>query len=147
MNRLKERFEEVLDDPIAELKELKEMEGFAEYHAKFELIRARLKMSDEYLLSAYLAGIRLDTQMHVRMFHPTSKRECLVLGCLYEKVHPKREYRSIWSQNKSQSQFNQQRGLIPQQKEEGTKPKDSFGKIKPFLSQSEMSERRAKGLC
>lgn len=39
-NRLKERFEEVLDDPIAELKELKETEGIAEYHAKFELIRA-----------------------------------------------------------------------------------------------------------
>lgn len=99
-NRLKERFEEVLDDPIAELKKLKETEGIAEYHAEFELIRARLRMSEEYLLSAYLAGLRLDTQMHVRMFHPTSTRECLVLGRLYERAHPRRETKSNWSQHK-----------------------------------------------
>ncbi|WZY87094.1 hypothetical protein YC2023_033478 [Brassica napus] len=76
-NRLKEPFEEVLDDPIAELKELKETEGFAEYHAKFELIRARLKMPEEYLLSAYSAGLRLHTQMHVRCFIQHCNTPCL----------------------------------------------------------------------
>lgn len=50
-NRLKEQFEKVLDDPIAEPKEMKETEGIADNHAKFELIRAQLKMSEEYLLS------------------------------------------------------------------------------------------------
>ena len=43
-----ERFEEVLDDPISELKNLKETEGIKEYHVKFELIRARIQMSEEY---------------------------------------------------------------------------------------------------
>lgn len=83
MNRLKERFEEILDDPMEELKELRETEGIGDYHKKFELIRTRLKMSEEYLLSAYLAGLRMDTQMHVRMFNPQSTRQCLVLGSLY----------------------------------------------------------------
>lgn len=41
-SRLKERFEEIMDDPMAELKELKETEGIVEYHKKFELIRTRL---------------------------------------------------------------------------------------------------------
>lgn len=80
---LKERFEEVLDDPIAELKRLQETEGIAHYHAKFEVIRNRVKLSEEYLVSAYLAGLNTDTQMHVRMFKPKAVRECLMLGRLY----------------------------------------------------------------
>lgn len=88
---LKERFEEALDDPIAELKELRETAGIAEYNAKFELIRTRLKLFEEYLLSAYLAGLRLDTQIHVRMFCPQSTRQYFVLGRLYEKAHPEKE--------------------------------------------------------
>lgn len=39
-NLIRYRFEEVLDDPTAELKELREVKGIAEYHAKFEVIRA-----------------------------------------------------------------------------------------------------------
>lgn len=146
-NRLKERFEEVLDDPMAELKELRETEGIAAYHAKFELIRSRLRMSEEYLLSAYLAGLRLDTQMHVRMFSPQSTRQCLVLGRLYEKAHPRKESKASWVPQRSQSNHNPQRGFIAQPKEEGSKHKEANGKLKPFLSQAEMSERRAKGLC
>lgn len=60
-----ERFEEVLDDPITELKQLQETEGITEYNEKFELIRSRVKLSEQYLMSAYLAGLRTDTQMHV----------------------------------------------------------------------------------
>ena len=42
---LVERFEEVLDDPIADLKNLQETDGIAEYNEKFEVIRARVKLS------------------------------------------------------------------------------------------------------
>lgn len=146
-NRIKERFEEVLDDPIAELKELKETEGIAAYHAKFELIRSRLHMSEEYLLSAYLAGLQIDTQMHIRMFSPQTTRQCLVLGRLYEKAHPRKEVKSGWSSQRTQSYQTQQKGLLPQKKDEEGKQKEIAGKLKPFLSQAEMSERRAKGLC
>lgn len=146
-NRLKERFEEVMDDPMAELKELKETDGIVAYHAKFELIRSRLTMSEEYLLSAYLAGLQLDTQMHVRMFSPQSTRQCLVLGRLYEKAHPRKEVKSNWAAQRNQTNQNNQRGLITQKKEDESKNKDLNGRLKPFLSQAEMSERRAKGLC
>lgn len=146
-NRIKERFEEVLDDPMAELKELKETEGIAEYHKRFELIRARLRMSKEYLLSAYLAGLRLDTQMHIRMFQPQTTRQCLVLGRLYEMAHPKKTSTNTWSNQKQVFGNNQQKGLLSIKKDEVVKAKDQVGKLRPFLSQAEMSERRAKGMC
>ena len=104
-------------------------------------------MSEEYLLSAYLAGLRMDTQMHVRMFNPQSTRQCLVLGSLYEKAHPKREVKSGWSGSKPSTSTYAQKPSLGTQKEEGTKPKEASGKLRPFVSQAEMSERRAKGLC
>ncbi|KAL0897718.1 hypothetical protein Bca101_081679 [Brassica carinata] len=146
-NRIKERFEEVLDDPMAELKELRETDGIADYHKRFELIRARLRLSEEYLLSAYLAGLRLDTQMHIRMFQPQTTRQCLVLGRLYEMAHPKKTTTSNWQNQKQSFAPNQQKGLIPLKKEEWVKPKETGGKLRPFLSQAEMADRRAKGLC
>lgn len=42
---------------------------------------------------------------------------------------------------------NQQRGLVIQKKEEGSRQKKVNGKLEPFLSHAEMNERRAKGLC
>lgn len=98
---LKERFEDVLDDPIAELKRLQETAGISDYHAKFELIRARVKMSESYLVSAYLAGLNTDTQMHIRMFQPKSARECLLLGRLYETAHPRKTSQSWKAGNNS----------------------------------------------
>lgn len=144
-SRLKERFEEIMDDPMAELKELKETEGIVEYHKRFELIRTRFKMSEEYLLSAYLAGLRLDTQMHIRMFNPQSTRQCLVLGRLYEKARPRRDMKSNWTASKPQLNNYPKKGILPVKREEGLK--ESNGKLRPFLSQAEMSERMAKVLC
>lgn len=46
LDLLIERFEEVLDDPIAELKQLQETEDILEYNENFEIIRARVKMSE-----------------------------------------------------------------------------------------------------
>lgn len=51
---LVERFEELFDDPIVELKKLQETDGIVDYHGKFELIKTRVKLSEEYLVSAYL---------------------------------------------------------------------------------------------
>lgn len=86
---LKERFEDVLDDLIAELKQLQETNGIVDYYERFELIKTRVNLSEEYLVSPYLAGLRIDTQMHVRMFQPHSTCQCLLLERLYERAHPK----------------------------------------------------------
>lgn len=147
---LKERFEEVLNDPIAELKALQETDSIVDYHGKFELIQTRFKLSEEYLVSAYLAGLRVDTQMHIRMFQPQTVRQCLMLGRLYEKAHPQKVASQGWQAHKS---GGQSKGLLPMKKD--TKVKKEFQPVKdklgdnpkPFLSQEEMSRRRAAGLC
>lgn len=68
-SRFKERFKEIMDDLMVELKELKETEGIVEYYKKFEFIRIRFKMFEEYLLSVYLVGLYFDIQMYIRMFN------------------------------------------------------------------------------
>ena len=148
---LMERFDELLDDPFAELKMLQETDGIVEYHGRFELIRTRVDLPEHYLVSAYLAGLRTDTQMHIRMFQPESVRQCLMLGRLYEKAHPKKSFQTGWSQGK---QAFAGKGLLSHKKEADTKPflptaQDKSKEYQPqkFLTQEEMSKRRAAGLC
>ncbi|CAA7040953.1 unnamed protein product [Microthlaspi erraticum] len=43
---LYERFDDLLDDPVAELKNLQETDGIVEYHGRFELLRTRVNFSE-----------------------------------------------------------------------------------------------------
>jgi len=148
---LKERFEDDCDDPMAELKHLQETDGIIDYHQKFELIKTRVNLSEEYLVSVYLAGLRTDTQMHVRMFQPQTVRHCLFLGKTYEKAHLKKPANTTWSTNRSAPT-----GGYNKYQKEGESKTDHYGNkgnFKPVsqqpkkMSQQEMSDRRSKGLC
>lgn len=57
-------------------------------------------------MSAYLACLRLHTQMHIYMFHPQYTSQCPVLERLYEKAHSKREVKSNWNSHKPQLNNN-----------------------------------------
>ncbi|XP_019092477.1 PREDICTED: uncharacterized protein LOC109129205 [Camelina sativa] len=143
---LKEQFKDVCDDPMAELKQLHKTDGIVDYHQKFTLIKIRLNLSEEYLVSVYLAGLRLDTQMHVRMFQPLTVRHCFLLGRLYEKAHPKRPPNTAWSPK--QSMVSKGSGEVEVKADhDGRTSFKAPGNPAKKLSQQEMSERRAKGLC
>lgn len=153
---MNERFEDVLQDLIAELKKLQETDGIVDYHERLELIKTRVNLSEEYLVSAYLARLRIDTQMHICMFQPHSVRQCLLLGRLYERAHPKNTSGSNWLNGKNNINLNQNKGLNQYKKEVdyktggqmvNTTTKYNNMAPKKFLSNEEMSERRAKGLC
>ncbi|CAL9216017.1 unnamed protein product [Arabidopsis halleri] len=157
---LLERFDEVLDDPMAELKRLQETNGIKEYHERFEVIRLRLKLPEDYLVSAYLAGLRTDTQMHIRMFQPTTIRQCLMLGKLYEQAHPTNNggakptvnNGSKWS-GSANSQFKGVLAAKPDWAQKSApqvnsfKPKEQGMQPRKFLSTEEMNRRRSQGLC
>ncbi|CAA7019723.1 unnamed protein product [Microthlaspi erraticum] len=132
--RLHERFEDILDDPILELKRLQETNGIVEYHGRFELLRTRVNFSEDYLVRHYLAGLQTETQMHVRMFQPTSVRQCLLLGRLYEQAHPK----------KPQFFRRKDSEMRPTQVEKT--PEKEYAPQK-FLTNAEMVQRRKDGLC
>ena len=136
-----ERFEDVLDDPVAELKRLQETNGIEEYHEKFELIKTRVNLNEEYLVSTYLVGLRLETQMHVRMFDPQTLRQCLVLGRLYEKAHPpnKQSYGGTATKQVIRKEYKEPIQSIT--------PYDHQMPARKLLYQAELSDRRAKGLC
>jgi len=101
-------------------------------------------------VSVYLAGLRTDTQMHVRMFQPQSIRHCLFLGKTYERAHPKKPIVSNRSSRPTQAGGYSQNS---KDKEGKFDQSSSRGGFKPVsqqpkkMSQQEMSERRAKGLC
>lgn len=133
-----------------------ETEGIVEYHERFELIKTRVNLLEEYLVSAYLAGLRMDTQMHARMFQPQSIRQCLLLEKFYEKAHPSRNVNAGWTNTKPIGSNNQGKGLLTTKKEFENKGGFSSGNVvqknmsvqpKKFMSTEEMNERRAKGLC
>ncbi|KAG7579311.1 Integrase catalytic core [Arabidopsis thaliana x Arabidopsis arenosa] len=146
---LKERFEDESDDPMAELKKLQETGGIVEYHQKFELIKTRVNLSEEYLVSIYLAGLRMDTQMHVKMFQPKTVRHCFSLGRMYEKAHPTKLASSSWTprtDNGTGLMKNTKVGIS--RPEQAAKPPFKPANQQPKrMSQQEMSDRRAKGLC
>lgn len=153
MAHLQEHFDELLDDPIAELKQLQETDGIVEFHGRFELIRTRVHLSEEYLVSAYLAGLRMDTQMHILMFQPQSIRQCLLLGRLYEKPHPNKPFNTGWSNSKPNISS---KGIFPYKNNgdikvgypvNNDKPEEAQLYPKQFLYNEEMSKRRAQGLC
>ncbi|KAG7541522.1 Retrotransposon gag domain [Arabidopsis thaliana x Arabidopsis arenosa] len=83
---LQGKFKELEVDPIVELNQLQETDGIVDYHEKFELIKSRLNLPEAYLVSIFLAGLRTDMQINVKMFQPQSIEQCLMLGRLYEKA-------------------------------------------------------------
>ncbi|XP_010470588.1 PREDICTED: uncharacterized protein LOC104750484 [Camelina sativa] len=111
---LLERFEDVCDEPMAELKQLQETDGIVDYHQKFVLIKLRVNLSEAYL------------------------------------AHPKKPFTTTWSLKLSNAG-----PTIKYTKENDVRTDQQWGKgsvksINPTprkLSQQEMSERRAKGLC
>ncbi|CAA7059583.1 unnamed protein product [Microthlaspi erraticum] len=48
------------------------------------------------------SGLRIDTQMNIRMFHPETVSQCFMLGRLYETAHPQKFTPSSWKNSKPQ---------------------------------------------
>lgn len=67
-----QRFGEVFEDPLAALIQVKQTEDMQECIDAFELALTQVSLFPEQSLSIFLAGLENTTQMHVRMFHPTS---------------------------------------------------------------------------
>ena len=139
---LKERFDNECDDPMAELKKLQETDGVVDYHQKFELIKIRVNLSEDYLVSVYLAGLRVDTQMLVRMFQPQTVRQCFRLARLYEKAQFKKPYSAHWTPKTGGATLNTKPMREPES-QAGHYTNKTVSKQPPNtkkLSQQEMSE-------
>ena len=104
-----------------------------------------MKLLEQYLISAYLASLRNDSQMHVRMCQPQTVGQCFVLGRLYEMTHPLKQ--STGSANKSPFVKNSG-GYKKEGESKNGSPisnepqKNPLIQPKKFLSSAEMRDRR-----
>uniref|UniRef100_A0A803N9K6 Uncharacterized protein n=1 Tax=Chenopodium quinoa TaxID=63459 RepID=A0A803N9K6_CHEQI len=62
-----------------------------EYHDAFDALASRLDLSYPYLLGYYLAGLKEDIQLAVRMFTPTTLQQALCLAKLQEAASEARK--------------------------------------------------------
>jgi len=82
-----DRFGDICDDPMVELMRLRQKRSVGEYHEEFDVIITRLNLTQEYILSCFLGGLKKDIQMMVRMFQPNSLQRAFALARMYEAAN------------------------------------------------------------
>lgn len=102
------RFGEAYEDPLSALIQVKQSGKVQEYVDEFELALTQVSLPSEHSLSIFLAGLEHHTQMHVRMFNPTSiaHASSASLAKLHEASTP--------SQNKFSNRMNYSGYLVEQ---------------------------------
>ena len=74
------------EDPMAKLKKLKQTGSLKEYLRAFELLLDKAQLSQGKAISCFLAGLRHEMEMMVRMFNPKTLQEAYSLAKLQEAV-------------------------------------------------------------
>ncbi|KAF2289731.1 hypothetical protein GH714_038384 [Hevea brasiliensis] len=72
------------DDPLAELKNLKQTHGLQEYLDTFDALYPKARVREDQALSFFLSGLIDELQMPVRMFKPQTLAETYALAKLQE---------------------------------------------------------------
>ncbi|GJU63932.1 hypothetical protein Tco_1245767 [Tanacetum coccineum] len=62
------RFDSVFDDPLMELKNLRQDGTMKYYHEKFKSLLNRMELSEQHAISLFLGGLKLEINTHIRMF-------------------------------------------------------------------------------
>jgi len=91
---LLDRFDEVCEDPMAELMRLRQKGPVTKFHEQFDAIVSKVELAEEHQLSCFLGGLKQDVQMMVRMFQPDSIRKAFSLAKMYESAittHPQQK--------------------------------------------------------
>lgn len=150
------RFGDAYEDPLSSLIQVKHTGRVQDYIDAFELAQTQVTLLPEHALSIFLSGLEQNTQMHVRMFGPTTIAHAANLARLHEssKTHtkPSPKYPQY---SGSSSVASYQKNTSNTQKNLNTNPtsntnqtvKPVFSKNTKLYSAEEMEERRSKGLC
>ncbi|MCH88177.1 hypothetical protein A2U01_0009060, partial [Trifolium medium] len=153
------RFGDVYEDPLSSLLQIKHSGKIQDYIDRFELALTQVNLIPEHSLSIFLAGLEHNTQMHVRMFNPTSIAHAANLAKLHESSQPStpRNTSRFSPFPKSQNLFtkpvmttNSSSPNPPSDTPPTTPnptPKSTHLRPNRTYSAVEMADRRAKGLC
>ena len=73
-------------DPMAEMKKLKQTGTLQEYLMAFDALMDKAQLSEEQALSCFLAGLKHELEMVVRMFNPKKLQEAYSLAKLQDAL-------------------------------------------------------------
>ncbi|GJV71901.1 hypothetical protein Tco_1491896 [Tanacetum coccineum] len=78
------RFNSVFEDPMVEIKNLKQDGEVKLYQEQFEVLLNRLELTESYLVSLFIGGLKSEISMQVRMFKPTTLKDAYCLARMQE---------------------------------------------------------------
>ncbi|GJZ40777.1 putative mitochondrial protein [Tanacetum coccineum] len=129
--QIKKRFESVFEDPMVELKNLKQTTSVQVYQDYFEELLNKVELNEPYAISLFIGGLKEDIAYAVRMFKPTSLIDVFNLSKLQEVLS-----------NGISNNVHRNGGFVPRNVNNAM-PNRPFKK----LTQQELEEKRAKHLC
>ncbi|KAK8931221.1 hypothetical protein KSP39_PZI016563 [Platanthera zijinensis] len=115
----------IADEPMAEIKRLRQHGSVQLYVEQFEELINRLTVADEYAVSLFITGLQHRIEKAVRMFAPQDLPNAIRLAKLQEQLLS---------------------GPTPQPRQPALLPPPSHQPRKPF-SPAELADKKARGLC
>ncbi|GJZ29099.1 retrotransposon-related protein [Tanacetum coccineum] len=150
------RFDVVYDDPLGELKKLKQTTHVQEYIDAFDRLLCRIDLDENQCISFFLAGLNSEIELAIRMFKPRTLAEVYGLCKLEEakvnavKQKPKPPILPTPRyQNQIPNSGPKPMALATPNVNWRTKPVNGSSST-PFrkqLTQKELEEKRAKNQC
>ncbi|GJS30573.1 reverse transcriptase [Tanacetum coccineum] len=100
---IKERFDPVNEDPMVELKILKQVGSVQAYHDLFKVLLNKVGQPEAYAISLFIGGLKDEIGLVVRMFRPNKLTDAYSLAKMQEATLaiPKSKYTSLLVANKT----------------------------------------------
>ncbi|XP_071694493.1 uncharacterized protein [Rutidosis leptorrhynchoides] len=159
------RFGSTIEDPMAELKNLKQTTTVQIYQDEFEVLLSKVDISEKQAISLFLAGLQKEIELPVRMFRPKTLEDAYCLAKLQEDTiaATKKKFTPLLPTPRT-NYGNYNSRTTPQQQSSITNPVTSGLALPsvPYnanninykspaprrqLTPKEVEEKRLKGLC
>ncbi|XP_071712436.1 uncharacterized protein [Rutidosis leptorrhynchoides] len=155
------RFGTTVEDPLSELKNLRQIGSVDAYFDEFERLLNKIEVSEKHAISLFLAGLMKEIELSVRMFKPRTLEDAYCLAKLQEDTIAVSKRRSTPLLSTPRSTFiaknNTYTPAMTNTVSQPTANNQLALPITPYnaatkngskrLTQKEIEEKRAKHLC
>ena len=151
------RFGNVFEDPMVELKNLKQVGTVQVYQDQFEELLNRVDLPESVTMSLFIGGLKDEIGMPVRMFKPITLSDLFTMARMQEASLAATKPRYISSHSNARPSHNgsvfKEGSMLPKPINKpllalpATKPSVINKPINRRLTQQEYADKRAKNLC
>ncbi|GJX25621.1 retrotransposon-related protein [Tanacetum coccineum] len=153
-------FDSIFEDPVVELKNLKQVTTVQLYQEQFEALMNKVELSEAYAVSLFIGGLKDDISMSVRMFKPNTLTDVYCLAKMQEATLQvvKTKHTALLTTPRtpfvqSASYANRNVSYPPKSTTTTlalpapTTAKPVYVQPRKQLTQKEIADKRAKNLC